>query len=149
MIYPKEMLEIYTSAELNAFGKRYPKLLQLIPTKKLTDNKITPFPGLQINVDGQIATIKTVSGGRVMADFNHSLAGKDVSYDIKILREVTDDLEKAKALLAVELRIRPPIEKKGVDLVISGIPEKIQESIKKRLSELISSNIVLEDAKTS
>jgi len=133
----------------DAFGNRDAKLLQLIPAKKLTDNKIRPFPGLQIDVDGQIARIKTVSGGRVMADFNHPLAGKDISYDVKILREVTDDLEKAKALLTVELRIQPQIEKKGEDLVVSGIPEQIQEPIKKRLSELISSNIVFEDAKTS
>lgn len=48
----------------NAFGKRDAKLLQLVPLSKFTQQNIKPFPGLQLNIDNMMATVKTVSGGR-------------------------------------------------------------------------------------
>jgi len=132
-----------------AFGKRDGKLIQLIPTSKLTKNNIQPIPGLQLNIDGMIATIKTVSGGRTIVDFNHPLAGKDVSYDIEIKGIVTDAVKKAKALLSLELRIKPEVEEKEGKIVIKDIPEQVQEPLKKRLSEFIDKDIVFLKDKSS
>ena len=39
---------------------------------------ITTQPGLQITVDEAVGMVKTVSGGRVIVDFNHPLSGKDI-----------------------------------------------------------------------
>lgn len=133
-----------------AFGKRDGKLIQLIPTQRLKQNNIRPFPGLQLNVDGQIATIKTVSGGRCMVDFNHPLAGKDLIYDIKILRDVDNNVEKVKAVLSVEAHLKPEVVEKDSNIEIIGkIPEDAQKVIKKRLSELIDAKISFKDDKSS
>lgn len=86
-----------------AFGKKDAKLIQLIPTGKFRQNKIQPVPGLQINIDGIVGTVKTVSGGRTLVDFNHPLAGKEVSYNLKIRRIVNDDREKLMAFLKLNL----------------------------------------------
>lgn len=132
-----------------AFGKKDPKLIQLIQTKKLLENNIKPFPGLQLNIDGTLATIKTVSGGRTMIDFNHPLSGKDVVYEITVKRDVIDDAEKAKSILELEAGISSKVELSGNDLVIKGIEKQLQETVKKRLSEFIDKNLVFAEDKSS
>lgn len=81
-----------------AFGNRDSKLIQRIPSRIFKEHKINPFPGITFNFDGQAGKVLTVSGGRVMVDFNHSLAGKIVEYKIKFIRKVTDEKEKIKSL---------------------------------------------------
>ena len=56
-----------------AFGKKDGKLLKLIPLRKFKKEKIQPMPGLQVQVDESTGIVKTVSGGRVIVDFNHPL----------------------------------------------------------------------------
>ncbi|MFH1439193.1 MAG: hypothetical protein ABIG89_01405 [Candidatus Woesearchaeota archaeon] len=87
----------------NAFGKKSAKMIQLIATNKFTKEGIRPQPGMQVNVDGMFGIVKTVTGGRVMVDFNHPLSGKDVIYTVKINKLVTDTLEKAKGLVSLQL----------------------------------------------
>ena len=67
-----------------AFGKKSGKLLQLIATQKFFKDNIQPVPGLQVNVDGNVGVIKTVTGGRTLVDFNHPLASRNVEYSYKI-----------------------------------------------------------------
>ena len=81
-----------------AFGKRNPSLIQRIPISVFREQKVNPAPGVVFNFDGRIGKTLTVSGGRVMVDFNHALAGKTLVYKIKILRKITDLNEKIKAL---------------------------------------------------
>jgi FKBP-type peptidyl-prolyl cis-trans isomerase 2 len=82
----------------NAFGVREAKLVQMIPIKVFRQHDIKPIPGHSLNFDGKIAKILTVSGGRVMVDFNGPLASKPVIYEIKILKKVEDVNEKIKAI---------------------------------------------------
>ncbi len=81
-----------------AFGKREPKLVQMIPIKIFHEQKLNPIPGAVFNFDGRIAKVLTVSGGRVMVDFNNLVAGKTVIYNIEVLRKVEDLNEKVKSL---------------------------------------------------
>ena len=81
-----------------AFGSRDSKLVQMIPMGVFVQQKINPIPGAVFNFDGRIAKILTVSGGRIIADFNNPLAGKTLIYDINILRKIDDLKEKIKAL---------------------------------------------------
>lgn len=81
-----------------AFGKRNPDFVQLMPTKVFTDQKVNPVQGMAFNFDGRIGRVISVSGGRVRIDFNNPLAGKDVVYEIKILKKVEDLNEKVRAL---------------------------------------------------
>lgn len=97
----------------DAFGKRVPSLVQMIPLKVFIQHKANPVPGAMFNFDGRIGKTLTVSGGRVMVDFNSPLAGKDVHYKINLKRKVTDLKEKVKALNEFLFR-------KDIDFTVEG-----------------------------
>lgn len=81
-----------------AFGKRNPQLVKMIPLKAFTEQEIVPQRGMQLSLDGNVVKIMSVSGGRVLVDFNNPLAGREVVYDFKINRKVTDEKEKINSL---------------------------------------------------
>jgi len=129
-----------------AFGKRNPKLLKLVPLSSFKEHKIEPAPGMQVIVDNVLATIRTVSGGRCLVDFNHPLAGRFVEYDVKVLRKVEDEEEKIRALLklyGVDADIKKKegkyeIELKDKQEIPSEVKEKIKEDIKRLVGVEIS-----------
>jgi FKBP-type peptidyl-prolyl cis-trans isomerase 2 len=82
-----------------AFGNRDPKLVRIMPLKRFLEKKVNPSPGMFVDIDGMQARIKSVSGGRVRVDFNHPLAGRDLKYRLKVVRQITDTKEKAESLL--------------------------------------------------
>ncbi|MFH1408306.1 MAG: peptidylprolyl isomerase [Nanoarchaeota archaeon] len=86
-----------------AFGKKRADMIQLIPTSKFKKDGITPHLGLQVQIDGIMGTVKTVTGGRTLVDFNHPLSSKELTYDLRILKKVDDLQEKVAAFLKVEL----------------------------------------------
>jgi len=81
-----------------AFGLRNPSFIQMIPLKVFIEHRINPIPGAVLTFDNKLGKVLTVSGGRIMVDFNNPLAGKKVVYDVNILRKVEDTNEKIKAL---------------------------------------------------
>lgn len=81
-----------------AFGKRNPKMIRTMPIKVFHEKEINPYPGLTVQLDNYIAKILSVSGGRVIVDFNNPLAGKEIQYDFTIKRKINDDTEKINAL---------------------------------------------------
>lgn len=82
-----------------AFGKRKQDKIQRIPMKTFREHNIQPYKGAVFNFDNQVGKVIAVSGGRVIVDFNDLLAGKDVVYDVKVNRKVTDLNEKTKSFL--------------------------------------------------
>jgi len=82
-----------------AFGKRDANLVQMMSIKIFAEQNVNPVPGVMFNFDGRIGKILTVTGGRVLVDFNNPIAGKDVEYKVRVLRKVEDLNEKAKALI--------------------------------------------------
>lgn len=140
-IQGKEIGKDYTLSlsTVEAFGKKNPKLIQLIATQKFMKQQIRPMPGLQVNVDGMVGMIKTVTGGRTLVDFNHPLAGKDVIYTVEIVRAVEENPEKVKAVLKTEFHLEPAITMEGETatvLMVKELPQKIQELIKDRVLKL-------------
>ena len=67
-----------------AFGKKSAQLIQMISASKFKEQKVPVAAGMQVNIDGKIGIIKSISGGRIIIDFNHPLAGVDLAYNIKI-----------------------------------------------------------------
>tara|TARA_Y100000310_G_scaffold341568_1_gene441124 strand:- start:1088 stop:1702 length:615 start_codon:yes stop_codon:yes gene_type:complete len=128
----------------HAFGKRQGKLLQLVPTQKLVKAGIKPYPGLQLNMDNMLATVKTVSGGRTIIDFNHPLAGRDVSYEVEVKRVVSDDKEKIKGILSLEFRQNASVEEKDGKIVVKGVKKEVQELAKKRVNEIVKKDITFD-----
>jgi FKBP-type peptidyl-prolyl cis-trans isomerase 2 len=144
-IVGKETGKPYT-VEVNpedAYGKKNAKLIQLISTAKFLKQNIQPMPGLQVNIDGTMGIIKTVSGGRTLVDFNHPLAGKELTYDIKINKIITDDKEKINSILKINLGIKDAetkVENKKATITTKEeIPKEIHEELKKRIKELLPS----------
>ena len=125
----------------DAFGKKNAKLIQLIPTSKFKKQNIQPMPGIQLNIDEMVGTIKTVSGGRTLVDFNHPLAGKELTYKIKINKKITDDKEKLKGYLKLSLGTKDfEIEISNNDAKIklkNTIPKEAEERLKNKIIELI------------
>jgi FKBP-type peptidyl-prolyl cis-trans isomerase 2 len=136
------------TVELDAehgFGKKNAKLIQMIPAKRFKEQKIQPVHGLRLNIDNRIGTIRSVNGGRIIVDFNHPLAGRDVTYDINIKRIVTDKKECISsifnALLGLpDLNITVEGDKAIVDLP-AELPEQITNELKKRVKDLVKVDV--------
>jgi FKBP-type peptidyl-prolyl cis-trans isomerase 2 len=88
------------------FGLRDPKLLQLIPMGEFKKQGMKPEVGMAITSDGVTGIIRSVSGGRVRVDFNHELAGKNLVYNIRVVKEIEDDVDKVKSM--IELHYSAP-----------------------------------------
>ncbi len=82
----------------DAFGKRNPQMVRMIPTKHFHEQKINPERGMQLALDGQLVKILSSDRGRTLVDFNNPLAGKQVTYIYKINKIVTDQKEKINAM---------------------------------------------------
>ncbi len=82
----------------DAFGKRNPQMVRMIPTKHFHEQKISPVRGMQIALDGQLVKILSSDRGRTLVDFNNPLAGKAVTYIYKINKKVEDKNKKVNAL---------------------------------------------------
>jgi len=82
----------------DAFGPRERSLIKTYPIKAFLEKNINPYPGLVLALDTTLAKVISVSGGRVILDFNNPLAGKILVYDFKIKRKVEDIKEKVESL---------------------------------------------------
>lgn len=83
----------------DAFGPRDPNKVRMVPLRRFSSQKITPMPGMRIELNGRLATVRSVGAGRVQLDFNPPLAGKTLVYEITVKEKLTDDLEKILALI--------------------------------------------------
>ena len=121
-----------------AFGKKNAKLMKIVPISLFHKQKIRPFPGLQINMDGFMGIVKTVSGGRVIVDFNHPLAGRNVMYELTVKRVVTDVKEKIKAhlhtLFGKDIDFTFAQGKLTVDF---PLPEPVQQQVNDHIKKVI------------
>ncbi|MCK4670842.1 MAG: peptidylprolyl isomerase [Nanoarchaeota archaeon] len=127
-----------------AFGKKDAKMIRLVQKTKFTSQNINPQPGLVLNIDGAMATIKTISGGRILVDFNHPLAGKKVDYKLKIVRKITELKEKIEAMVAMEVNLQPKaytlgIKEGKVTIAFSkeapDVIEAVQEELANRIKD--------------
>jgi FKBP-type peptidyl-prolyl cis-trans isomerase 2 len=120
-----------------AFGKKNAALVRLVPMIVFIEQEIQPVPGLRLNMDGTIGTVKHVGGGRVLVDFNHPLAGKELVYEVNVRRVVTDAKEKINAMLMVLLGI------KGADITVEGSKAKVmlEKELPKQMADELSKHI--------
>jgi len=140
--------EISLSPE-KAFGIRDPKMIMRIPMKIFMEQKINPVQGEVFNFDGRLAKILTVSGGRVMADFNNPLAGKDVIYKLKVKRKVDDVNEKIKAFINFLFRRDLNFEVKEKKIIVEIEPQLSQfiEIFKEKFKSLFDMELEAREIK--
>jgi FKBP-type peptidyl-prolyl cis-trans isomerase SlyD len=82
-----------------AFGKRDPSKIKLVPMSEFKKRGIKPIKGLPITIDGIPGKIVSINSGRVLVDFNHELAGKEVKYKIKVEEVVEDKKDVVKEII--------------------------------------------------
>lgn len=130
---------VFNATPEEAFGQKNPKMIQLIATNKFREQGITPMPGLQVNMDGILGTIRAVSGGRTIVDFNHPLSGKELEYTTTVRRVITDVDEKVDAALKL-LGVNMEKVVSGETLLLESekeVPKKVQDDITKAITGLV------------
>uniref|UniRef100_A0A7V4N3U0 Peptidyl-prolyl cis-trans isomerase n=1 Tax=Thermodesulfobacterium geofontis TaxID=1295609 RepID=A0A7V4N3U0_9BACT len=123
-----------------AFGEKNAALIKTISINAFNDKSILKENSF-INIEGIVARVVKVGSGRVVLDFNHPLAGKEIIYKFKIKRKIEDEEEKVAAILQFFNVKEYKIEKNGSIKIKTKakLPEKVIELIKKY------TNCVLED----
>ena len=82
----------------DAFGDKNPDLVKVMPLSDFKKRDMSPYPGMQLDIDNMVAVVKSVNSGRVVIDANHPLAGERLKYEIRLVARLDRDDEKAKAL---------------------------------------------------
>ena len=83
-------------------GARNPKLVETHSIKEFYRQEINPYPGLTVSLGNKTGVVLSVGAGRVKVDFNNALAGHDLKYVMTVVEEITDDAEKAKAIIEAD-----------------------------------------------
>lgn len=122
-----------------AFGKRNPQLVKMIPMNAFKEQKVIPQRGMQFEIDGQIVRVVSVSGGRVLTDFNSPLAGKEVVYTYKINRQVDDQKEKIDAVQDFIFRKKFPFTISGDEIIfeVEKGMDKYVEMVSKVFEDIV------------
>ncbi len=132
--------------EEEAFGKKDTKMLKLMPMAVFKNQNIRPFVGLTLDVDGSRGVVRSISGGRVIVDFNHPLAGKKIEYELDIKRKVTDQKEQLKSFIDM---LRLPYDSINIEgskakvIIKIDLPKEIKETLEKDLNRITSLDVEL------
>ncbi|BAB65323.1 peptidylprolyl isomerase [Sulfurisphaera tokodaii] len=96
---PGEEKEIEIPPE-KAYGPRDNTKVKTISLGELRRQGINPYPNMVVRLsNGSLAVVKSVSGGRVILDLNHPLAGKTLVYKVKVVKVLENESDKIKALI--------------------------------------------------
>ncbi|MEZ3114355.1 peptidylprolyl isomerase [Halobaculum sp. MBLA0147] len=90
-----------------AFGEFDPDQVKTVTANKIPEDD--RYPGAQVTVDGDQGYLETIVGGRARVDFNHPLAGDDLTYDYEIVGRVDDEEEQAAAMIGMYLQEEPDV----------------------------------------
>lgn len=123
------------------FGKKDARLMKIVNTNIFLKSNINPVPGLQVNINNMMGIIRTVTGGRTIVDFNHPLAGRNLIYEVKILKKIIDNEEKLKGMLTTYLAIADPDAKveNGTAVINNEVPDMFKEKLEEKIKKLIPS----------
>ncbi len=88
----------FTFGPADAFGERVEELVRVMPLSAFKERNISPYPGMQVELDSTTAIVKSVTSGRVTVDANHPYAGKDVIYEVRVVRLLQSEKDKVGAL---------------------------------------------------
>ena len=130
-----------------AFGPRVSDFVQMIPSKIFREQRLNPVPGAVFNFDGRLAKVLSVSGGRIMVDFNHPLAGKTLIYEVNVLRKVDDLNEKIKSFFDVLFKreFKFSVEGKKVTIEIEKNISKFVEMFKEKFKSIFDLDLEIKE----
>jgi len=82
-----------------AFGQRDPGKVKVVSMREFYRYGKLPRVGDTVEINNQQARVIGISGGRVILDFNHPLAGKTLVITAKVVKKLGDDAEKIKGII--------------------------------------------------
>ena len=115
-----------------AFGRRDPRLVIIVSRAKFLKENINPIPGMFVDIDNRQAKIQSVSGGRVRVDLNNPLAGKELHYKVKIMKQLKKPFDKIDSLIKY-YKLKCDIELKSGVLTVKR--EKPWDDLLKKMIE--------------
>lgn len=127
-----------------AFGEKNAKLMKLVPLNMFRKQGIQAFVGLQVNIDNVIGTIRTITGGRVIVDFNHPLSGRELVYTVKVNKIVADKKEQLASLLKM-LGIKDPKIEINDDKAAIEIEQKLPKEAKDELAKKLKETVEIKE----
>jgi FKBP-type peptidyl-prolyl cis-trans isomerases 2 len=86
-----------------AYGVRDPGKVKIVSIREFHRHGVVPSVGDVVDFEGQRARVVSISGGRVVLDFNHPLAGKTFIVRGRVVKKLATTEEKAVALLRLYL----------------------------------------------
>ncbi|MHA1595360.1 MAG: FKBP-type peptidyl-prolyl cis-trans isomerase [Candidatus Baldrarchaeia archaeon] len=100
-----------------AYGHRDKRNMKTYNIREFRRRNIDVSVGMVVTIDGKVGVVRNITGGRVLIDFNHPLAGKTIVYEVHVRKILKSLDERIKAL--VRRRIRD-LRMEEVDVQISG-----------------------------
>lgn len=100
-----------------AYGVRDPNKVKVVSIREFHRHGVVPSVGDVVDFEGQRARVVSISGGRVVLDFNHPLAGNAFIVRGRVVKKLTTAEEKAVALLRLYL---PRISEEKIKAILEG-----------------------------
>lgn len=134
----------------DAFGPRRKELIKLIPKKLFTEKNVNPVAGMTLALDNNLVRIASVSGGRVLVDFNNPLAGKDIIYNFTIIRKIEDIKEKVNSITTFFLKQPLPFEQKDKKIIFKAqdFYKPLIDELNKKFKDILDMEMDLEAEKS-
>ncbi len=88
-----------------AFGRRDPSKVKVFSIREFRRRNIDVKVGDVIEVGGARGIVKSISGGRVVVDFNHPLADKTLVFKVKVVDKLEKLEDKVRALAVRHLQV--------------------------------------------
>ncbi len=79
----------FTFKPEDAFGERDESLVRVLPLSDFRKRDINPYPGMSIDIDNVPAVVKSINSGRVVVDANHPYAGRELIYEVKVVKQLS------------------------------------------------------------
>ena len=101
----------------DAYGERRRDKVKMITARKLGKDADRYTVGDTVEVNNSTGVILSMGSGRVRVDFNHIFAGKSITYEFTVLKQLESDTDKIEGLLAQAglLEDYDPLHESGED----------------------------------
>ncbi|AET33673.1 peptidylprolyl isomerase [Pyrobaculum ferrireducens] len=100
-----------------AYGVRDPNKVKVVSIREFHRHGVIPSVGDVVDFEGQRARVVSISGGRVVLDFNHPLAGKTFIVKGRVVKKLNTVEERAVALLRLYL---PRVSEEKIKVSLDG-----------------------------
>ncbi len=131
-----EKRTVEVSAE-NGFGNRSSDNIKKYSKRVFNEQGVNAAKGDFVDIDGRKGKVLFASSGRVMVDFNHPLAGKDLVYDVEIVKQIDDEEQKIERLCA-DIGVPAEVAVDGEECTVATPVE--DEQLQDRLVERITTH---------